>query len=133
VAVKSAARAIGGAELANAPAFWTAMREQTHPFFSCATLWRIAVPSVAAPLSLPGAQLVEWGGGLRWLASGAPATEVREAARRAGGHATLFRATDKAAGAFAPLSPALLRLHRALKSTFDPAGIFNPGRLYPEL
>ena len=26
-----------------------------------------------------------------------------------------------------------LRLHRELKAAFDPAGILNPGRLYPEL
>jgi glycolate oxidase FAD binding subunit len=57
---------------------------------------------------------------------------VRAAAERAGGHATLFRAAEKAAGAFAPLSQALLRLHRELKAAFDPAGIFNPGRLYPD-
>jgi len=132
VAVKSAAATIGGAELADAGAFWAAIREHTHPFFSCSTLWRLAVPSVTPALALPGAQLVEWAGGLRWLAAGA-ATEVREAARRAGGHATLFRAPAKPAGAFAPLSPVLARLHRALKSTFDPAGILNPGRLYPEL
>jgi len=36
------------------------------------------------------------------------------------------------AGAFAPLPPLLARLHRDLKRSFDPAGIFNPGRLYPE-
>jgi glycolate oxidase FAD binding subunit len=133
IAVRSAANAIGGVELADAPAFWTSIREHTHAFFSGGTLWRIALPSVSAPLALPGAQLIEWGGGLRWLSSGAPATQVREAARRAGGHATLFRAADKSVGAFAPLEPLLARLHRALKQTFDPAGIFNPGRLYPEL
>ena len=133
VAVKSAAAAIGGGELEQADAFWSTIREQTHPFFSCSTLWRIAVPSVTPALDLPGTQLIEWGGGLRWLSSGAPATAVREAARRAGGHATLFRAADKSAGAFQPLEPVPARLHRALKHTFDPAGIFNPGRLYPEL
>ena len=34
--------------------------------------------------------------------------------------------------AFAPLSPALLALHRRLKKAFDPRGILNPGRLYAE-
>jgi glycolate oxidase FAD binding subunit len=133
VAVRSAAAAIGGSELADAAAFWAAMREQTHPFFSGGTLWRIALPSGTPPLALAGAQLVEWGGGLRWLSSGAPASEVRTTARRAGGHATLFRAADKSPGAFQPLEPVSARLHRALKDAFDPAGIFNPGRLYPEL
>ena len=102
-----------------------------HPFFAGeGDLWRIAVPSTTAPLAL-GAQLLEWHGALRWLRS-PEATEVRAVAKRAGGHATLFRARDKSAGAFAPLDPVLLRLHRALKQAFDPAGIFNPGRLYAE-
>jgi len=72
------------------------------------------------------------GGALRWLRSGADAGAVREAAARAGGHATLFRGGDKTAGVFAPLAPALARLHRELKAAFDPAGVFNPGRLYPD-
>ncbi|MFP4496105.1 MAG: FAD-linked oxidase C-terminal domain-containing protein [Halochromatium sp.] len=33
-------------------------------------------------------------------------------------------------GVFAPLSPVVLRLHRNLQQAFDPAGLFNPGRLY---
>ena len=33
-------------------------------------------------------------------------------------------------GVFHPLSPALMTIHRNLKHAFDPAGIFNPGRLY---
>ena len=133
VAVQSARRALGGQALADGGSFWRAIREQSHAFFSCATLWRIAVPSATPPLELTGAQFVEWGGGLRWLASGTSAAEVRAAARRAGGHATLFRAADKSAGAFMPLDPIVMRLHSALKRAFDPAGILNPGRLYPEL
>jgi glycolate oxidase FAD binding subunit len=57
---------------------------------------------------------------------------VREAAQRAKGHATLFRAADRSAGAFTPPEPMVMRLHRELKAAFDPAGILNPGRLYPE-
>ena len=47
--------------------------------------------------------------------------------------ATLFRAADKSAGVFAPLAPPLLRIHRNLKAAFDPAGVFNPGRLVADL
>jgi glycolate oxidase FAD binding subunit len=133
IAVQSARRAIGGQQAVDAADFWRAIREQTHGFFSCPTLWRIAVPSVTPPLELTGTQFIEWGGGLRWLSSSAPAVEVRARARSAGGHATLFRAADKSVGAFAPLEPVVMRLHRALKRAFDPAGILNPGRLYPEL
>ena len=132
-ALRAAVPRIGGAELAEGSAFWRTVREQTHAFFAGAeSLWRVAVLSTTPPLALPGRQLLEWNGGLRWLRSHATA-DVRAAAAQAGGHATLFRATDKSAGAFTPLDPVLARLHRALKEAFDPAGIFNPGRMYAEL
>jgi len=132
-AVQAAAPRLGGVELDDAAGFWHAVREQTHAFFAGdAPLWRIAVPSTAAPLALAGSQLVEWNGGLRWLRSTASAPAIRTEVKRAGGHATLFRARDKSAGVFTPLDPVLLRLHRALKSAFDPAGIFNPGRMYAQ-
>ena len=131
-ALEAAAPRIGGKELPDAVAWWRSLREQAHPFFAGdEDLWRIAVPSTTAPLAL-GAQLLEWHGALRWLRS-ADASAVRAAAKRAGGHATLFRARDKSGGVFATLDPVLLRLHRALKEAFDPAGILNPGRLYEEL
>jgi glycolate oxidase FAD binding subunit len=62
-----------------------------------------------------------------------PAAAVRDAAARAGGHATLFYSAGKVGGVFAPLQSPLDRIHRELKKAFDPAGIFNPGRLYPGL
>ncbi len=134
-AIRAAAEKLGGERLAAAEAaqYWTGVREQTDAFFAGeAPLWRLSLPSQAAPLELPGEQLLEWGGALRWLRSGAGADTVRTAAARAGGHATLFRAADKSPGAFAPLPPILARLHRGLKQAFDPAGILNPGRLYAE-
>lgn len=134
-AVRAAAAKIGGEPLAEDEArrFWEAVREQTDPFFSgAAPLWRLSVPSVAPPVGLSGRQLIEWGGALRWWKTAAPAAEVRAAAAKAGGHATLFRAAEKSAGAFAPLSPELEKLHRALKKVFDPAGILGFGRMYPE-
>ena len=85
------------------------------------------------PLALSGEQLVEWGGAQRWICTTAPAATLRQAAAAAGGHAVLFRATDKSAGAFAPPAPPLDRIHRELKRAFDPDGIFNPGRLVPGL
>ena len=132
-ALAAAAERIGGERLDGgaADALWRDVREQSAPFFAGeAPLWRLSVPSHAAQIELPGTQLVEWGGALRWLKSNADAATVRAAAARAGGHATLFRAKDRSTPAFAPLSPALERLHRELKAAFDPAGILNPGRLY---
>jgi glycolate oxidase FAD binding subunit len=34
---------------------------------------------------------------------------------------------------FAPLKAPLDRIHRQMKTAFDPDGVFNPGRLYPGL
>jgi glycolate oxidase FAD binding subunit len=110
------------------------MREQTDSYFRPnVPLWRLSVESTTPPIALPGEQLIEWGGALRWLQSDADAGPIREAARAAGGHATLFRAEDKSAGAFHPLPEGLMNLHRRLKRAFDPAGILNPGRMYPDL
>jgi glycolate oxidase FAD binding subunit len=44
----------------------------------------------------------------------------------------LFRGGDKSVGVFQPLAPALMKIHKALKREFDPAGIFNRGRMYSD-
>ncbi|WP_416186551.1 glycolate oxidase subunit GlcE [Herbaspirillum sp. RTI4] len=134
-AVDAAQIKLGGAEVGNADVFWRDLREQTHAFFAAddnAPLWRLSVPSVSPMLALPGTTLIEWGGALRWLqgATDADAGAIRAAATAAGGHATLYRGGDKNAGVFQPLEPAVDRIHRKLKASFDPAGIFNPGRMY---
>ena len=80
--------------------------------------------------------MIEWGGALRWFKGEVPAETIRKLVQQLGGHATLFRADDalkKSAGVFTPLSPALAKIHRNLKQTFDPHGLFNRGRLYPGL
>lgn len=134
-AIEAACKKLGGERVDDAQAekFWAGIREQSDPFFSGGTpLWRLSIKSTTPPLKLPGAQLIEWGGSLRWLKSSANARTMRNAAAAAGGHATLFRASDKSDGVFHPLAPALLKIHRRLKNNFDPAGILNHGRMYPE-
>lgn len=138
-AVNAACEKLGGARVDDGEAarFWRGLRDQADPFFSAChsddvPLWRLSVPSNAPPLGLPGACLIEWGGALRWLASHADARVVREAAGKAGGHATLFRGSDKSAGVFHPLAPTLARIHRNLKAEFDPQGVFNRGRMYAD-
>ena len=129
--VASAADTLGG-ESVDGDAFWSALREHTHPFFTRdgGPLWRISVPPGATMTRHDGDLLVDWGGALRWLRTHAPATEVRTAAERAGGHATLFRGGDRTGEVFHPLAPAVRGLHERIKAAFDPAGIFNPGRMY---
>jgi len=138
-AVRAACEKLGGERIGEAEArdFWAGIREHTDPFFRTELpLWRVSVPPATPPLSLPGAQWIEWGGALRWLASNAEARTLRDAAQRAGGHATLFRGGSEqqrqSAGVFQPLEPALAAMHRKLKQSFDPEGIFNRARMYPD-
>jgi glycolate oxidase FAD binding subunit len=120
---------------------WQACRELTLPFFKPASddlcLWRLSVPQTAPVLGLPWAQLVEWHGGQRWLWAPLSAqSSLRQAAAAAGGSATVFLSpkaiNTPARGRFSPLKPPLDGIHKRLKAEFDPAGIFNPGRLYPD-
>ncbi|MCO5121013.1 MAG: glycolate oxidase subunit GlcE [Burkholderiaceae bacterium] len=113
--------------------FWRDLAEHRLPFFEGdATLWRIVLPSRAPQLDLPGRQLIEWGGGLRWYVGDAGAAEVRAAAAAVGGTATRFRGGLREE-TFHPLSPAMLALQQRVRSELDPLRIFNPGRLYAAL
>jgi glycolate oxidase FAD binding subunit len=134
---------------AQAAADWQASGEQTLDFFKAPNehdcLWRLSVPQTAPVLEVrvngaACAQYVEWHGAQRWLwAPASAATQVREAAVKVGGHATLFRTSiasqhtlgdvDKQAGVYTPLNAVQQRIQTELKKQFDPAGIFNPGRL----
>ena len=132
-AVDAAMKTLGGERIDDieAKSYWQGIRDHSAEFFrTLKPLWRLSIKSTTPPLNLPGAQLIEWNGSLRWLATDADAPAVREAAQFGGGHATLFRGGDKAAGVFQSLPPALMTIHRKLKHAFDPAGIFNPGRMY---
>jgi len=120
-----------------ASAHWLSLREQTHPFFQTKPVWRLAVPPTTPPLGL-GKTLLEWGGGQRWLAgAGMTAQHARQAASAAGGHATLFcrdpHTAPPADGVFHPLAAGPATITRNLKHEFDPTGLFNPGRLIPDL
>ncbi len=140
-AVAAAVTRLGGTALEPdaAQAFWRGWRDQQAAFFTESAgqrpLWRLSVPPTAAPLALEPTdrQAIEWHGGQRWVFSHAPARHMFMLATRAGGHATLFRVADGAplGPVFTPLADPLERIHRALKQAFDPAGVFNPGRIHP--
>ena len=143
-AVEAACKSMGGERLENATVApdWTACREQTLPWFADRAqrpdhaLWRLSLPPTAPVLTLPaGAQpLVEWHGALRWVQAPAAAGEaLRDAARAVGGNASIFIAASaggvSAEGQFELNNAALEQIHARLKHSFDPAGIFNPGRV----
>jgi glycolate oxidase FAD binding subunit len=103
-------------------------------------LWRISVAptrghAVAAAIGEGAEYFYDWAGGLIWLAL--PATGDGGAARvRAalgGGHATLVRAPAAIRASvpvFEPQDAGLAALTRRVKESFDPKGVFGPGRMY---
>lgn len=130
-ALKAARARLGGepVEPETAARWWRELRHQQHPLFgAAANLWRLSLPSTTPSLPLPGAQLIEWGGALRWYASEQSAAEVRRIAAAAGGSALHWRG-GAVGGRFHPLSPAVLAISKRLKARFDPHGIFNHSRL----
>jgi glycolate oxidase FAD binding subunit len=132
-----AVRLIEGAE---SRAFWRAVRD-AEPLAPQAeeAVWRISVrpsagpPVAAAAQALGGRALLDWGGGLVWVA--APATEAAHQALVAAageGTCTLFRAPEslRLAVPVLPAEPApLAAIGARIKAALDPAGILNPGRM----
>jgi len=129
-AVRAARAHIGGdlIEATRAEEWWAGVRHCRHPLFSQPDIWRVSVPATAQPLPLPGEPLIDWGGAVRWYAASLDPATVRAAAEAAGGTALCWRGSAPQ-GRFHPLTPPVAELHRRLKARFDPAGIFNPGRL----
>ncbi|KQN50247.1 glycolate oxidase [Pseudomonas sp. Leaf48] len=129
--VKAAHERLGGQWLEDS--YWGDLNEHRLNFFDeDQPLWRLSLPHNTPRLSLPGRQLVDWGGAQRWLKSDAEAAFIRQVVDEVGGHVTCF-SHGLCDTPFQPLPPTLLRYHRNLKQQLDPRGIFNPGRLYAEL
>jgi len=124
---------------------WQQVREQEHSWFTAAMkkmadhphhqLWRLSVPSTSGPILDQCDQLIEWGGALRWCVTDLSPDVIRAEAEKVGGTASIFRSqgNDLVEGLFKfhPLSPVVLQLQKKLKEKFDPAGILNPGKIYP--
>ena len=133
-AVKEARTRIPGDVLPQAEAFWHALREHELPFFRhSSTLYRIMVKPATLPLSIEGTWLLDWGGAQRWLYSDEDLVAIRHHVELAGGHVTVFRGGDRDDDIFQPLPAPLLAIHQRLKAGFDPANIFNCGRMYAEI
>jgi glycolate oxidase FAD binding subunit len=107
-------------------------------------VWRISTAPTRAPqvtaavaAAVEGARWIyDWGGGLIWLSvppsADAASATVRAAVAQAGGHATLIRAARDVRAAvdvFQPLGP-LAGVTGGIKTSFDPARMFEPGRMY---
>jgi len=129
-----------------AEAAWSDIRDAAMFAGTDEAVWRISVPPSGAPrlcetlAPLSPRLLLDWGGGLVW--AGVPADGdagaglVHTAAKAAGGHATLVRAPEAVRATvdvFSPPAGPLMAIQRKMKSSFDPAGILNPGRMYADI
>jgi glycolate oxidase FAD binding subunit len=129
-------------------AFWRAVRD-VAPFAANGAaggraLWRVSTAPrqghalAAAVTAATDAEVIyDWAGGLIWLAlppgEDAAAPVVRAAVRRAGGHATLIRASAAvraAVAVFEPQDQGLAALTKRVKESFDPNRVLNPGRMW---
>ena len=121
---------------------WIAIRD-AHPFAlpSDRFVWRLSVPpSEGAAVTARIVRMVDarwfydWQGGLIWLdvppSQDAHAPVIRSALTQ--GHATLIRAPGNVRAnvpVFQPQSADLAALAARVKQSFDPLGLFNPGRM----
>jgi glycolate oxidase FAD binding subunit len=132
-------------DLFESKTLWNSYKNQTADFFlsppnenDC--LWRVSVPPVTPEIKIEAQgtlspQTWEWNAAQRWL--WAPidlSNDIHTAASRAGGHANLWRVSqrggiaDKEAGVFPSLPGVQQRIQMALQKQFDPSGIFNTRR-----
>jgi glycolate oxidase FAD binding subunit len=115
-------------------ACWEQLKEQSLEFFDPGQpLTRISLPPASADLQGDRAQFIEWGGAQRWISGEVDIAALRLKAEAVGGSVCAFQRHGAGVPVFHPLPAAMLKLQRSIKSTFDPAGIFNPGRIYPGL
>lgn len=124
---------------------WQAVRDAAFFGGTSEAVWRLSLAPTNGPRAIAAIAAVvpearwfyDWGGGLIWLAvpsdEDAGADAIRAAIRPLGGHATLVRAPDAVRAAvpvFEPLAEPLMRVTAGIKTSFDPVGIFEPGRMY---
>lgn len=127
----------------NSRALWAALRDAL-PFAGdiSKAVWRISTAPMqgavigAALRTIGAACFYDWAGGLLWVEmpdADPRADIVRAATLKAGGHATLIRATPAARAAldvFEPLDAVTGALIKRMKDGFDPHRVLNPGRMY---
>ncbi|MCE2921243.1 MAG: glycolate oxidase subunit GlcE [Roseomonas sp.] len=129
-------------EDAESRAFWRGVRE-VEPLQAMPgeAIWRISVrpsagPRIAAAAdAIGGRAMLDWGGGLVWIAA-SPSTAnhaaISAAAEAEAGTAMLFRAPESLRLAV-PVLPEeaapLAKISARVKEALDPIGLFNPGHL----
>lgn len=131
-AVEATAEQWSGEIIENSEAFWRSVQDMQHDFFAGndAPLWRFSVGPTAATPNLDGAWFIDWVGAQRWYRGAAELGDMEPLAQAAGGQVSLFKGGDRTGEVMHSQPKALQTIQRRMKQSFDPDGIFNPGRLY---
>ncbi len=132
-------------DAATAAAGWQQCRDLTLPFFTQRAsgdqvLVRTSLAQSAPVLTLPGAQLVEWHGGLRWRWVSSDIIDlfnkhdnnINKINSIIIANNVNYLRLNSQIYSLKILNNINLNIQRRLKAEFDPAGIFNPGRLHAE-
>ncbi|CAD7026428.1 FAD/FMN-containing dehydrogenase [Pseudorhizobium halotolerans] len=113
---------------------WRNLRDVRHFADRSDAVWRILVKPTEAPATmealerLGGESSLDWGAALIWYCGNADCAAVRAAVPE--GVVTLARPGPGSTGpAFINEAPGAAALAASLRNVFDPAGIFNPGRM----
>jgi glycolate oxidase FAD binding subunit len=126
--VASAAQQLGGEEEQD---IWPAMRQQKHEFFATeGSILRLSLPQTCEQFLSDEVKLLEWGGAQRWMYGDNDLQTLRHKVEKLGGTVCVYRSATPGTEVFHPLDEPMMKLHRSLKTSFDPEGILNPGRLY---
>ncbi|KAA1175838.1 glycolate oxidase subunit GlcE [Marinobacter salinexigens] len=131
-AVEATAEKWSGDVMEGGDDFWKSVRDMQHDFFAGdeAPLWRFSVDSTAPTPRADGQWFIDWVGSQRWFRGEATLSDLEPLARNAGGQVSQFRGGDRTGEVLHRQPEALKAIQRRVKNSFDPDGIFNPGRLY---
>ena len=122
---------------------WAGIRDVTLFAGRKTIVWRVSMKPSEAPNFVMSLRMkaaidayYDWQGGLVWLSveDDNPHDDLIRAAlaRHGGGHAMLVRANSQfrlLAPVFQPEAAAVRQLSERIRRAFDPAGVFNPGRM----
>jgi glycolate oxidase FAD binding subunit len=127
-AVAAGRTRLGGHVDEDGSAWFDRLRHFRHALFATPragmTLWRLSLPPATPPLLVGYPQLIDWGGGQRWLLAHEDASSIIQAATQAAGGYASCRSTSGLWPQPAGLAPAIEALNQRIKLAFDPAGIF---------
>ena len=129
--IAAAARQIDGSPVSDDLGFWAGLREMSLPFFAgTEDAWCIALRATHDHFMPEADWLFDWRGSRRWLAADCDHDTLGRLVADAGGEVWRMRGGGNAGEVFPARSEAYRNMLVRLKQALDPAGIFNPGRLY---